>query len=171
MLLSDRSIRDALSSGRISINPWTRDNIQPASIDLTLSDDFLIEDEMAPWVMRRQRLDQVTLRQGQFILASTRETVELGNDIAARVEGKSSLGRQGLLAHITAGFIDPGFRGQITLELCNMARRPFLVTAGMKICQIGFLEMTSPVANAYGTPGLGSKYQDSVGTVAAKDEF
>ena len=174
MVLSDRSIREELAQGHVVIRPWPDDScIQPASVDIHLDTKIRV---FRPWISPfyidlRQPLDGLTdlemipanghfaLGPGQFVLGSTVEYVELPNDIMARLEGKSSLGRVGLLIHATAGYVDPGWKGHLTLELSNVSTIPILLYPGMKISQISFHRLTTPAARPYGSPGLRSKYQ------------
>lgn len=172
MVLSDRSIRLALAKGRIVIDPCDPDDIQPSSVDLHLGEDFQVfRNSRYPYIdpAREQPglTEQVTasveepfvLHPGEFALGTTVERISLPDDIVGRLEGKSSLGRLGLLIHSTAGYVDPGWDGRLTLELSNVANLPILLTPGMKIGQISFAEMTTPVDRPYGHPELGSKYQ------------
>lgn len=172
MVLSDRSIRQGIAEGRIVVNPIDQDDIQPASIDLHLGRRFLaFSNSRMPFIDVRQPLDGLMaaaeidgdqpfmLHPGEFVLGSTLEHIELPDDLVARLEGKSSLGRIGLLIHSTAGFVDPGWKGRLTLELSNVARLPIALYYGMKIGQISFLRLTTPAERLYGAPGLGSRYQ------------
>lgn len=173
MVLSDRSIREELACGRIVIKPMDESCIQPASVDIHLDSAIRIFRPWKPpyYIDLRQELDQLTeieeipqnghfaLGPGQFVLGSTVEHVELPDDIIGRLEGKSSLGRIGLLIHATAGYVDPGWKGKLTLELSNVSAMPILLYPGMKISQISFHRMTTPADRPYGSPGLGSKYQ------------
>lgn len=171
-MLSDRDIRKALHNGQLVIEPTIPDNaIQPASVDLHLGDNFWVfpaSDEVFdpynPVVSHEQNREPTVathfdIQPNQFVLATTTEYVKLGDTLSARIEGKSSLGRLGLFVHITAGFIDPGFGGNITLELLNVSGRPLRLHAGMKIAQLSIQELTSPAERPYGHPDLGSKYQ------------
>lgn len=161
MLLSDREIRSTLARGYIEIDPMPEDSqIQPASVDLTLGSMGCI---MADRCNGRHRLEP-----GEFVLATTRERIKLPPNIAGRVEGRSTYGRKGLLIHCTAGFIDPGFDGQITLEIKNLSRMDIHLREGDRICQITFLQLSSPAERPYGHPGLGSKYQGQVGVTGAR---
>ena len=181
MVLSDRSIREEIAAGRIVVKPIDDDNIQPASIDLHLDSRFLVfSNSRQPYIDVREPLDNLTeevriegdipfiLHPGEFVLASTLEHIELPDDLMARLEGKSGLGRLGLLIHSTAGFVDPGWRGQLTLELSNVARLPIALYYGMKIGQISFLQLTSPAERLYGSPELGSRYQGQTGPTASR---
>ena len=181
MVLSDGTIRAEIAAGRIVVNPIDGDDIQPASIDLHLDDRFLVfANTRQPYIDVREPLDALTeavqidgeqpfmLHPGEFALGSTREHIELPDDLVARLEGKSSLGRLGLLIHSTAGFVDPGWRGRLTLELSNVARLPIALYAGMKIGQISFLRLSTPAERLYGSPELGSKYQGQSGPTASR---
>lgn len=154
----------------IGIEPCEDHQIQPASIDLTLADEWRvyprhssapIDIDHAKEVQTEKIIaDAYTLQPHQLILCSTIEYVDIPHDIQAQVHGKSSLGRLGLLVHITAGFIDPGFKGKITLEMYNLNKSPIILRAGKPICQLSMTRLSSPAAYPYGHPKLGSKYQD-----------
>src|ERR671914_2135049 len=172
MILSDRDIREAIASGRIGIDPLKDEDIQPSSVDLHVDRVFLtFHNHRHPFIDVRKPMEGLTekvevpdgeafiLHPGEFVLGSTREHVTLADDLVARLEGKSSLGRIGLLIHSTAGYVDPGWRGNLTLELSNVANLPIALYYGMKIGQISFFRMSSPVDRPYGSPELGSKYQ------------
>ena len=180
MVLSDHSIHEALAEGRIRIEPFDRDAVQPSSVDLRVSDRFLVfREERRALIDPREPLeglmrevvvasgDVFVLHPGEFALGSTLERLTLPNDLVARLEGKSSLGRLGLLIHSTAGYIDPGFDGEVTLELSNVARMPIAIHPGMAIGQVSFLQMTSAADRPYGSEGLGSKYQGQRGPTAS----
>ena len=171
-VLSDRSIREELAKGRIVIDPLADDAIQPASVDLHLDRVFRIfRVTRRPYVDVREPTDDLTERvvvaddepfvvqPGTFVLAGTIETIVLPDDIVARVDGKSSLGRLGLLVHATAGYVDPGWSGKLTLELSNQSQMPIALYYCMKIAQLSFYRLSTPVERPYGSPGLGSKYQ------------
>jgi len=171
-VLSDRDIVAAMASGRIQIKPYDAADLQPSSVDLHLDRQFRVfRNNRYAFIDVRSPQPDLTellsvaddepfiLHPGEFVLGQTREWVELGNDIVARLEGKSSLGRLGLLIHSTAGYVDPGWNGNLTLELSNVANLPISLYFGMKIGQISFLTMSSPVDRPYGSAGLGSKYQ------------
>jgi len=171
-VLSDRSIREELAAGRILIEPLREDAIQPASVDLHLDRVFRIfRISRRPYVDVREPTEDLTERivitddepfivqPGSFVLAGTIEHIALPDDLVARVDGKSSLGRLGLLVHATAGYVDPGWRGNLTLELSNQSQMPIALYYGMKIAQISFYRLSTPVERPYGSPGLGSKYQ------------
>jgi len=181
MMLSDRSLREALDAGRIEVEPLGDNAIQPSSIDLRLAPQFRIfRNHTRAVIDVKQDLSDLTemveipdeapfiLHPGEFVLGSTYERVKVPNDLVARIEGKSSLGRLGLLIHSTAGFVDAGWNGQLTLELSNVASLPITLYPGMKIGQISFMQMTTPADNPYGSGEVGSKYQDQQGPVASR---
>lgn len=172
MVLSDRSIKEALDAKRIVIEPLHERDIQPASVDLHLDNVVLVfRNSSEPYIDVRKDLTGLTerleiddekpfiLHPGEFVLGSTMERIELPTDIVARLEGKSSLGRIGLVIHSTAGYIDPGWKGNLTLELTNVARLPITLYYGMRIGQISFQMMTTEVDRPYGSSELGSRYQ------------
>jgi dCTP deaminase len=171
-VLSDRDIRAALEAGEIAIRPYDAADLQPSSGDRPLDRSFRVfRNNRYPYIDVRAPQPDLTelltvaddepfvLHPGEFVLGQTLEWVELPNDLVARLEGKSSLGRLGLLIHSTAGYVDPGWKGNLTLELSNVANLPIALYFGMKIGQISFFEMSSPVDRPYGTPSLGSRYQ------------
>ncbi len=171
-VLSDRGIRAQLQAGRIRIDPYDEDDLQPSSVDLHLDRSFRVfRNNRYPYIDVRTPQPDLTelltiadeepfvLHPGEFVLGQTLEWVELPDDLVVRLEGKSSLGRLGLLIHSTAGYVDPGWRGKLTLELSNVAKLPIALYFGMKIGQISFFEMSSAVDRPYGSAGLGSKYQ------------
>jgi dCTP deaminase len=181
VILSDRSIREALETGRLAIEPFEPKNIQPSSVDICLDRYFRVfrnHTQRVIDVKENQEdltelveIDEVTpfiLHPGEFVLGATAERLSLGNDLVARIEGKSSLGRLGLLIHSTAGFIDPGFDGHITLELANVANLPITLYAGMRVGQVSFLNMTTPADNPYGSSSIGSKYQGQRGPTPSR---
>jgi dCTP deaminase len=181
MILSDRTIREELAAGRIVIDPLDESCIQPSSVDLRLDRLFRVFlNHTAPVIDVKQDLSDLTelieiaaddafiLHPGEFVLGSTAEVVGLPDDLVARIEGKSSLGRLGLLIHSTAGFIDAGFSGHITLELSNVASLPITLYPGMKIGQVSFLRMTTPADVPYGSSGVGSKYQGQRGPTPSR---
>lgn len=181
MIYSDRSIREAIASGSIQIDPFEPSFVQPSSVDLRVGQGFRVFvnhrygqiDPRHPQTDLTQLVDTgedepFMLHPGEFVLGSTLERIKLGNDVVARLEGKSSLGRLGLLIHSTAGFIDPGFQGHITLELSNVATLPIAIYPGMKIGQISFYQMTTEADFPYGSPELGSKYQGQTGPTASR---
>ncbi len=180
-VLSDRTIKEQLASGRLGIDPLDREAIQPASVDLRLDRSFRVFRSTArPFVDVREPVEDLTelveIRDGEpfviqpasFCLGSTIETVTLPDDIVARVDGKSSLGRLGLLVHATAGYVDPGWTGRLTLELSNQSQMPIALYYGMRIAQVSFLQLTTPVDRPYGSPELGSKYQGQTGPTASR---
>ena len=181
MLLSDRDIRTQIDSGRVVLTPYEPDMIQPSSIDVRLDKFFRVFDNhkyaaIDPAIEQPDltHLVQVdgdkpfVLHPGEFVLGSTYESVALPDDIAARLEGKSSLGRLGLLTHSTAGFIDPGFEGNVTLELSNTATLPINLWPGMKIGQLCFFQLSSPAEHPYGSSAYGSRYAGQRGPTASK---
>ena len=175
-----RSIRDAIETGSIIIDPYEPSHVQPSSVDLRVSDGFRVfvnhryskidprtpQDDLTQLV--ETGAEPFMLHPGEFVLGSTLERVKLGDNVVARLEGKSSLGRLGLLIHSTAGFIDPGFEGHITLELSNVATLPIAIYPEMKIGQISFYQMTTAAEFPYGSPELGSKYQGQAGPTASR---
>ena len=181
MILSDRSIREALASGRIVIEPLAEDALQPASVDIRLDRQFRVfRNHRDSYIDVREPSENLTeleaveddepfvLHPGEFVLGSTLERVTLGDDIVSRVEGKSSLGRLGLLIHSTAGYVDSGWDGHLTMELSNVANLPIRLYYGMKIGQLSFLELTTPSERPYGSPELRSKYQGQTGPTASR---
>jgi dCTP deaminase len=181
LIYSDRTIKESISSGQIAIEPYEPSFVQPSSVDLRVSNGFRVFvnhryseiDPRAPQADLTQLIEvgvdePFMLHPGEFVLGSTLERVRLGVDVVARLEGKSSLGRLGLLIHSTAGFIDPGFEGHITLELSNVATLPIAIYPGMKIGQISFYQMTTAAEYPYGSPELGSKYQGQSGPTASR---
>jgi len=184
MLLSDGDIRSQLESGRIGLTPLNLELLQPSSIDVRLDRFFrLFDNHKYPFIDPREQQDELTrfvevasdeafiLHPGEFVLGSTFEYVSLPNDIAARLEGKSSLGRLGLLTHSTAGFVDPGFQGHVTLELSNVATLPIKLWPGMKIGQLCFFQLSSPSENPYGSEKYGSRYQGQRGPTASRSHL
>ena len=172
MILSDRDIRAEIASGRIVIDPYTPDAVQPSSVDLHIDRRFRVfRNTRYPFIDVRVDQPDLTelveivddepfiLHPGEFVLGSTLERVALPDDLVARLEGKSSLGRLGLLIHSTAGYVDPGWDGNLTLELSNVANLPITLYHGMKIGQISFQRLSSPVEIGYGDERLGSKYR------------
>ena len=181
MLLSDRDIRAQIEAGRVQLDPYDPAMVQPASIDVRLDRWFrLFDNHRYPVIDPAQDQSDLTrlvevdpdepfvLHPGEFALASTYELLTLPPDIAARLEGKSSLGRLGLLTHSTAGFIDPGFSGHVTLELSNTATLPIALGAGVKIGQPCFFELSSPAERPYGAGAHGSRYQGQRGPTASR---
>ena len=181
MILSDRSIREELKNGRIVIDPLDEACIQPSSVDLHVDRYFRVfRNHTMGYIDVKQDQEELTelvevkeddvfiLHPGEFVLGSTSERVALPDDLVARLEGKSSLGRLGLLIHSTAGFVDAGWDGHLTLELSNVANLPITLYPGMKIGQISFMQMTEPAASPYGTSSLGSKYQGQRGPTPSR---
>jgi dCTP deaminase len=181
VLLSDRDILAELDSRRVQLDPLARDMIQPSSIDVRLDKFFRVFDNhkyphIDPAADQSDLTREVevksdetfVLHPGEFVLGSTYEVVTLPDDIAARLEGKSSLGRLGLLTHSTAGFIDPGFSGHVTLELANVATLPIKLYPGMKIGQLCFFRLSSPAENPYGSSKYGSRYQGQRGPTPSR---
>jgi dCTP deaminase len=181
MILSDRTIRAELEAGRIVIDPLDEQCIQPSSVDLRLDRLFRVFlNHTMPVIDVKEDLEDLTrlveigegetfiLHPGEFVLGSTYERVTLPDDLVGRIEGKSSLGRLGLLIHSTAGFIDAGFSGYLTLELSNVANLPITLYPGMKIGQVSFLRMTTPADVPYGSARVGSKYQGQRGPTPSR---
>ncbi len=181
MLLSDRDIRAEVTDGEITLDPWDPEMVQPSSVDVRLDKYFRVfENHRYPSIDPAAEQPELTrlievshgeafvLHPGEFALASTYETITLGPAVAARLEGKSSLGRLGLLTHSTAGFIDPGFSGHVTLELSNMATLPVKLWPGMKIGQFCFFRLSSPAEHPYGSAQYGSRYQGQRGPTPSR---
>jgi len=181
MLLSDRDTKAQIDSGRIALDPLDLGLLQPSSIDVRLDRFFrLFDNHKYPYIDPAEQQDDLTrlveveseeafvLHPGEFVLGSTFEKVTLPDDIAARLEGKSSLGRLGLLTHSTAGFVDPGFQGHVTLELSNVASLPIKLWPGMKIGQLCFFQLSSASENPYGSSAYGSRYQGQRGPTASR---
>ena len=181
MLLSDRDIKAEIASGRVGIEPYLESMVQPSSIDVRLDRFFRVfENHRYPHIDPSVEQPDLTrliepvgdepfiLHPGEFVLGSTYEVVSLPDDIAGRLEGKSSLGRLGLLTHSTAGFIDPGFSGHVTLELSNVATLPITLYPGMKIGQLCFFRMTSSAEHPYGSSVYGSRYQGQRGPTPSR---
>nr|WP_256478116.1 dCTP deaminase [Corynebacterium stercoris] len=180
-MLSDQDIRASIDSGQLQIDPFDASLIQPSSIDVRMDNLFRVfNNSKYTHIDPKQEMPDLTtlvevpedepfvLHPGEFVLASTLEKFTLPADLAGRLEGKSSLGRLGLLTHSTAGFIDPGFSGHITLELSNVANLPITLWPGMKVGQLALFKMTSPAATPYGAQELGSKYQGQRGPTPSK---
>ena len=181
VLLSDHDIRDAIDSGRLGIDPFDASLIQPSSIDVRVDNLFRVfKNSKYTHIDPKLEMPDLTelvevpedepfvLHPGEFVLAATLERFTLPADLAGRLEGKSSLGRLGLLTHSTAGFIDPGFSGHITLELSNVANLPITLWPGMKVGQLALFAMTSAAETPYGSSQLGSKYQGQRGPTPSK---
>jgi dCTP deaminase len=181
LILSDRDIRAALAEGTIGIEPFDDADIQPSSVDLHVDRYFrTFHNARYPFIDVKKPMEDLTemvevgeeeafiLHPGEFVLGSTSEYVRLPNDLVARLEGKSSLGRLGLLIHSTAGYVDPGFEGRLTLELSNVANLPITLYPGMKIGQISFFRLTSDAENPYGSGKVRSKYQGQRGPTPSR---
>jgi dCTP deaminase len=181
MLLSDRDIRAEVQNGRVRVEPYEETMVQPSSIDVRLDRFFRVFENhkysvIDPSVEQSELTREVEvgpkeffiLHPGEFVLASTYEIISLPDDLAGRLEGKSSLGRLGLLTHSTAGFIDPGFSGHITLELSNVANLPVKLFPGMKIGQLCLIKLSSPAEHPYGSALYGSRYQGQRGPTASR---
>jgi dCTP deaminase len=181
MILSDRTIREEIKAGRIEIDPFDDSAIQASSVDVHVDSMFRVfHNARYPYIDVKREMEDLTeltevkegeafiLHPGEFVLGSTLERVRLPDDIAARLEGKSSLGRLGLLTHSTAGFVDAGFDGHLTLELSNVANLPITIYPGMKIGQIAFLRLTTEAETPYGSERAGSKYQGQRGPTPSR---
>jgi dCTP deaminase len=181
VVLSDRTIAARIAEGGIRIDPYDEALLQPSSIDVRVDSAFRVfHNARYPYIDVKEPQEALTelveigedepfiLHPGEFVLGSTLERVTLPDDLVARLEGKSSLGRLGLLIHSTAGFIDPGFDGHVTLELSNVANLPITIYHGMKIGQISFMQMTEPASAPYGSTALGSKYQGQRGPTPSR---
>jgi dCTP deaminase len=180
VVLSDRTIRRLLEEGRIGIAPFDPDLMQPSSVDVRVDRYFRVfRNSRYPYIDVKAEQEGLTelvevedeafiLHPGEFVLGSTLERVRLPDDLVARLEGKSSLGRLGLLIHSTAGFIDPGWDGHVTLELSNVANLPITIYPGMKIGQLSFVQLTEAAERPYGSAGIGSKYQGQRGPTPSR---
>src|SRR5699024_3220002 len=181
MLLSDRDFRAEIDAGRVVLDPWDPAMVQPSSIDVRMDKWFrLFDNHKYPVIDPAQDQPELTrlievdpaegfvLHPGEFVLGSTLETITLPDDLAARVEGKSSLGRLGLLTHATAGFVDPGFSGHVTLELSNVATLPIRLWPGRKVGQLCFFRLSSAAEHPYGSKEYGSHYQGQRGPTASR---
>jgi len=180
VLLSDRDLKAEIAAGRVALDPFDPGMVQPSSIDVRLDRYFRVfENHRYPHIDPAEEQPELTrlveadeeafiLHPGEFVLASTYEVVTLPDDIAGRLEGKSSLGRLGLLTHSTAGFIDPGFSGHVTLELSNVATLPIKLWAGMKIGQLCLFRLSSPAEHPYGSQVYGSRYQGQRGPTPSR---
>jgi dCTP deaminase len=180
-VLSDATITELVEAGRIRIEPWSPGHVQPASVDLRLGDSFRVftnhkvgaidladvPDNLTEEVVVAQG-DTFVIHPGEFCLGRTLEWVELPDDIVARIEGKSSLGRLGLIVHATAGFCDPGWKGTLTLELNNLTRVPIILHPGLEIAQLSFMALDRPALRPYGSPDLGSHYQGQRAATASR---
>jgi dCTP deaminase len=181
MVLSDRTIRRLIDEGQIRIDPYDASLLQPSSIDVRVDRFFRVfHNARYPYIDVKEPQDDLTelvemdgespfiLHPGEFVLASTLERIRLPDDLVARLEGKSSLGRLGLLIHSTAGFIDPGWDGHVTLELSNVANLPITIYYGMTIGQLSFVQLSEPAEQPYGSGELGSKYQGQKGPTPSR---
>src|SRR5580765_2236662 len=181
MVLSDRTIARLLEESRIEIDPYDPSLLQPSSVDVRVDRYFRVfHNARYPYIDVREPQEELTelvevddetpfiLHPGEFVLGSTLERLRLPDDLVARLGGKSSLGRLGLLIHSTAGFIDPGWDGHVTLELLNVANPPITLYVGMKIGQLSFVQLTEPAENPYGAALLGSKYQGQAGPTPSR---
>jgi len=181
VVLSDGAIRRLIEAGRIGIDPYDSTLLQPSSLDVRVDRFFRVfRNSRYPFIDVREPQDDLTelvevdgdepfiLHPGEFVLGSTLECVSLPDDLVARLEGKSSLGRLGLLIHSTAGFIDPGWDGHVTLELSNVANLPITIYPAMKIGQLSFVQLSEPAEKPYGSAGLGSKYQGQRGPTPSR---
>jgi dCTP deaminase len=186
MILSDGDIRGEIAAGRIEIDPFDDTCVQPSSVDLHVDDRFRVfANTRYPYIDVRREMPDLTelvevdegepfiLHPGEFVLGATAERVRLPDDLVARLEGKSSLGRLGLLIHSTAGYVDPGWDGYLTLELSNVANLPITIYPGMRIGQISFFRLSTPAETPYGAAGRASKYQGQRGPTASRffEEF
>lgn len=175
-VLSDRDIQFRMENGGLEVSDFDRSMLQPASIDLKLGEGFLelatnmpihLDGSSKPGFIFAKKHEFILFPK-KFALGTTKERVKIPNGLVARVEGKSSLGRIGLCVHATAGYIDPGFEGQITLEFYNMGPATIILKSGFPICQIAFERMTSTAERAYGHADLGSKYQGQSGVTGSR---
>src|SRR3954470_21500191 len=182
-VLSDGTIRRLVESGRIRIEPWDPAMLQPASVDLRLGRSFRVfENHKVPAIDLADLPRSITelveigpgdsfvIHPGEFVLGRTEERVELADDLVARIEGKSSLGRLGLIVHATAGFVDPGFKGTLTLEITNLTRVPIVLWPGKPIAQLSFMTLDAPAERPYGHPDLGSHYHEQVDATESRYE-
>jgi dCTP deaminase len=180
-VLSDRDIRTAIEAGDVRIDPYDPADLQPSSVDLHLDRSFRVfRNNRYPYIdvrapqpdltelLRVEDDEPFVLHPGEFVLGQTLEWVELPDDLVARLEGKSSLGRLGLLIHSTAGYVDPGWDGYLTLELSNVANLPITIYPGMKIGQLSFVQLSEAAERPYGSEGIGSKYQGQRGPTPSR---
>ncbi len=181
MVLSDHTIKEEMARGRIVVEPLGEGCIQPASVDVRLGHQILVfRNSRRPYIDVREDMSDLTemveaaddrpfiLHPGEFVLGCTLENIEVPDDLVARLEGKSSLGRVGLLIHSTAGYVDPGWKGHLTLELSNVANLPVTLYFGMRIGQISYLRLSTPADSLYGSRDLGSKYQGQTAPTASR---
>ena len=184
MLLSDRDLKAAIASGALGLTPYDEGMVQPSSIDVRLDRYFrvfanhrythidpAVEQDDLTELVEPPGEEPFILHPGEFVLGSTYEVISLGDGLASRLEGKSSLGRLGLVTHSTAGFIDPGFSGHVTLELSNLANLPIKLYPGMKIGQICVFQLSSPAEHPYGSSIYGSRYQDQRGPTPSRSHL
>src|SRR6266496_3876830 len=182
-VLSDGTIRRLIEEGRVTIEPWDPDMVQPASVDLRLGDSFRVfHNHLTPAIDLDSPPAHLTelitvppeksfvIHPGEFVLGSTLERVTMPDDVVARIEGKSSLGRLGLIVHATAGFVDPGFTGTLTLEITNLTRIPIILWPGKPIAQLSFMALDRPAERPYGHPDLGSHYHGHVEATESRYE-
>jgi dCTP deaminase len=180
-VLSDGTIRRLVEEGRIAIEPWDERLVQPASVDLRLGDSFRVfhNHRVTAIDLReppRNLTEEVRIEEGEpfaihpgeFVLGNTLERVAIPEDVVARIEGKSSIGRLGLIVHATAGFVDPGFQGTLTLEITNLTRVPIKLYAGLPIAQLSFMALDQPAERPYGSPELGSHYQGQLAATESR---
>jgi dCTP deaminase len=181
VVLSDRTIRRLVDEGKIGVEPFDPGLMQPSSLDVRVDRLFRVfRNSRYPYIDVKTEQEELTelvevpqeeafiLHPGEFVLGSTLERITLPDDLVARLEGKSSLGRLGLLIHSTAGFIDPGWDGHVTLELSNVANLPITIYPGMKIGQLSFVQLSEPAEHPYGSAGIGSKYQGQRGPTPSR---
>jgi dCTP deaminase len=180
VVLSDRTIRRLIEEGRIAVDPFDPDLVQPSSVDMRVDRYFRVfRNSRYPYIDVKLEQEELTelvevgdeafiLHPGEFVLGSTLERVRLPDDVVGRLDGKSSLGRLGLLIHSTAGFIDPGWDGHVTLELSNVANLPITIYPGMKIGQLSFVQLSEAAERPYGSAGIGSKYQGQRGPTPSR---
>ena len=182
-VLSDGTIRRLVTDGRVVIDPWDPDMVQPASVDLRLGDSFRVfHNHLAPAIDLDRPPEHLTelividpdksfvIHPGEFVLGATLERVQLPDDVVARIEGKSSLGRLGLIVHATAGFVDPGFEGTLTLEITNLTRIPIILWPGKPIAQLSIMALDRPAERPYGHPELGSHYHGQAAATESRYE-
>jgi dCTP deaminase len=182
-VLSDGTIRRLVDEGRIRIDPWDPQMVQPASVDLKLGPSFRVfHNHRLPAIdlaeppqgvtehVRMEDGQSFVIHPGEFVLGTTAESVEMPDDLVARIEGKSSLGRLGLIVHATAGFVDPGFKGNLTLEITNLTRVPIVLWPGKPIAQLSFMALDRPAERPYGHPDLGSHYHGQVDATESRYE-
>ena len=180
-MLSDGTIRRLVEEGRIVIDPWDPELVQPASVDLRLGDSFRVfHNHRTAAIDLREPPTNLTeevrlaggepfvIHPGEFVLGRTQEYVEIPDDVVARIEGKSSLGRLGLIVHATAGFVDPGFKGSLTLEITNLTRVPIKLYPGLLIAQLSFMGLDAPAERPYGSAELGSHYQGQLAATESR---